>query len=200
MLLHRYGGDRSWLFNLGVKINETTNHTILWPELRGHGEDPPISWTSLGARESDDVLAAIEFLKTLKSENQKQLVGESFGLYGVELGAYSALKAASQDNQIKVLVLDSIVRSPDDLLNTAVSDCVAIDNSLVHSLSRTAMRVYMLGRYRRARSRAIWRSLFRISACCCFPARKQDASATRRLRCKAVSRTRVMYRRESICR
>jgi pimeloyl-ACP methyl ester carboxylesterase len=147
VLLHRYGGDRSWLFNLGVKINETTNYTILWPELRGHGEDPPIGWTSLGAREGDDLLAALEFLKTLKSENQKQLAGESFGVYGVELGAYSALKAASQDNRIKVLVLDSIVSSPDDLLNTAVADCVAIDNRLVQSLSRTAMRIYMLGRY-----------------------------------------------------
>ena len=147
VLLHRYGGDRSWLFNLGVKINETTNYTILWPELRGHGENPLIGWTSFGAREGDDVLAAFEFLKTLKSENQNQLVGDSFGLYGVELGAYSALKAASQDNRIKVLVLDSIVSSPDDLFNTAVSSCVAIDNSLVQSLSRTAMRIYMLGGY-----------------------------------------------------
>src|SRR6185295_11729531 len=25
VLLHRYGGDRSWLFNLGIKLNETTN-------------------------------------------------------------------------------------------------------------------------------------------------------------------------------
>src|SRR6185369_17113696 len=49
--------------------------------------------------------------------------------YGGELGAYSALKAASQDNRIKVLVLDSIVNSPDELLNDAVSHCVAIDNS-----------------------------------------------------------------------
>ena len=40
VLQHRYGGDRSWLFNLGVKINETTNFTILWPDLRGHGVDP----------------------------------------------------------------------------------------------------------------------------------------------------------------
>src|ERR1051326_9239150 len=32
VLLHRYGGDRSWVFNLGVKINETTNFTILWPD------------------------------------------------------------------------------------------------------------------------------------------------------------------------
>src|SRR5512132_1773358 len=68
VLLHRYGGDRSWLFNLGVKINETTNFTILWPELRGHGENPLVNWTSLGAHEGDDVLAAVEFLHTLKTE------------------------------------------------------------------------------------------------------------------------------------
>jgi pimeloyl-ACP methyl ester carboxylesterase len=147
VLLHRYGGDRSWLFNLGVKINETTSFTILWPELRGHGENPLVGWTALGAREGDDLLAAFEFLQTLKSENQKKLVGENLGVYGVELGAYSALRAASQDNRIKVLVLDSIVNSPDELLNTAVSHCVATDNSFVYSLSRTALKIYLLGRY-----------------------------------------------------
>src|SRR4030095_13031766 len=76
VLLHRYGGDRSWLFYLGVKINETTNFTILWPDLRGHGESPLVKWTSLGTHEGDDLLAAIAFLRTLKSENQKKLVGE----------------------------------------------------------------------------------------------------------------------------
>ena len=35
VLLHRYGGDRSWLFNLGVKINETTNFT------KSHERSPP---------------------------------------------------------------------------------------------------------------------------------------------------------------
>src|ERR1044072_7146774 len=69
VLLHRYGGDRSWLFNLRVKINETTSFTILWPELRGHGEKPLIGWTSFGSREGDDLIAAFEFLQTLKSEN-----------------------------------------------------------------------------------------------------------------------------------
>src|SRR5215216_4569085 len=108
VLLHRYGGDRSWLFNLGVKINETTNFTILWPDLRGHGEQPLVKWTSLGAHEGDDVLAAFQFLRTLQSENKKKLVGDMFGVYGVELGAYSALKAASREAQIKVLVLDSV--------------------------------------------------------------------------------------------
>lgn len=147
VLLHRYGGDRSWLFNLGVKINETTGFTILWPDLRGHGVDPLVKWTSLGGVEGDDVLGALAFLRTLKSENQKKLVGDMFGIYGVELGAYSALKATTRDAQITVLVLDSIMRSPDELLNNAVSNCTGIDNGFVHSLSRGAMKLYLLGKY-----------------------------------------------------
>src|SRR6185295_14905142 len=70
VLLHRYGGDRSWLFNLGVKINETANFTILWPDLRGHGENPLIKSTSLGEREGDDLLGAIKYLRGLKTEGQ----------------------------------------------------------------------------------------------------------------------------------
>ena len=147
VLLHRYGGDRSWLFNLGVKINETTNFTILWPDLRGHGENPLIRSTSLGVREGDDLLAAVGYLRGLKTESQKTLVGENLGIYGVELGAYSALKAARNEPQIKVMVLDSVVSSPTDLLNTAVSSCVGLDNGLVQYFSRVAMKAYMLGGY-----------------------------------------------------
>src|SRR5215213_3615222 len=147
VLLHRYGGDRSWLFNLGVKINETTNVTVLWPDLRGHGEKPLINWTTLGADDGEDLLAAIEYLRTLKTENQKTLVGESFGVYGVELGAYSALQAARAEPKIKVLVLDSISRSPGELLNTAVANCAGIDNSFVQYFSRTAMKLYLMGTF-----------------------------------------------------
>jgi len=147
VLLHRYGGDRSWLFNLGVKINETTNFTILWPDLRGHGESPLIKSTSLGVREGDDLRGAIQYLRGLKTESQKTLVGESLGVYGVELGAYSALKAARSEPLVKVLVLDSVVLSPNDLLNTAVASCVGLDNGLVQYFSRVAMKAYMLGSY-----------------------------------------------------
>jgi len=147
VLLHRYGGDRSWLFNLGVKINEATHFTILWPDLRGHGENPLVKWTSLGARDGDDLVAALNYLRSLKSENQKKLVSESFGVYGVELGAYSGLKATRTEPQIKVLVLDSVSRSPNDLLSSTVSSCVGIDNGIVQSFSRLAMRTYMLGTF-----------------------------------------------------
>src|SRR5262249_31684997 len=122
-----------------------TNFTVLWPDLRGHGVDPPIKWSSLGTHEGDDVLAALAYLRTLKSEQQKKLVGEMFGIYGVELGAYSALKATTHDAQIKVVVLDSIDESPEALLNTAVSTCTGLDNRFVQILSRTAMHAYLLG-------------------------------------------------------
>ena len=145
VLLHRYGGDRSWLFNLGVKINETTNFTILWPDLRGHGVDPLVKWSALGAREGDDLSAAVAFLRTLKSEKQQKLVGDLFGVYGVELGAYTALRGANHENQIKVLVLDSLSNSPKELLNTAIANCVGTDSSLVQFLSRSSMKVYLLG-------------------------------------------------------
>ena len=147
VLLHRYGGDRSWLFNLGVKINEATNFTILWPDLRGHGENPLIKWSSLGGREGDDLKAALNFLRGLKSETQKTLVGESYGVYGVELGAYSALKAARNEAQIKVLVLDSVTSSPDDLMKTAIKNCVGLDSGLVQFLGRVGMKSYLMGSY-----------------------------------------------------
>ena len=147
VLLHRYGGDRSWLFNLGVKINETTNFTILWPDLRGHGQNPPVGWSSLGGREGDDLKAALNYLRGLKSENQKTLVAESFGVYGVELGALTALKATRSEPQIKVLVLDSVVGSTNELLKNAVSSCVGLDSAFVQFLSHFGMKTYLMSDY-----------------------------------------------------
>lgn len=147
VLLHRYGGDRSWLFNLGIKINETTNFTILWPDLRGHGMNPPVSYSGLGSIEGDDLVGAVDFLRTIKGYNQKPLVGESVGAYGVELGAYAALSAASHDARLKVLVLDSVPSNPDDLVNASVTGDVGVNNPVLLALARMATRIYFLGRY-----------------------------------------------------
>jgi pimeloyl-ACP methyl ester carboxylesterase len=147
VLLHSYGADRSWLFNLGVKLNEATNFTILWPDLRGHGLDPAVKWTSFGSRESDDVLAALDHLKELKTPKGQPLVGDRLGAYGVELGAYAALKATRQDPRVRALVLDSVPADPDQLANTAVTQNTGVENRAVQYFARLALRVYFLGRY-----------------------------------------------------
>jgi pimeloyl-ACP methyl ester carboxylesterase len=159
VLLHRYGGDRSWLFNLGVKINETTNFTILWPDLRGHGLNPIVNWTSFGTRESDDLVAALGFLRSLKSETKNKLVGDRFGLYGVELGAYTALKAAPQNAQVNVLVLDSLPRNANELIRAAVSSDIGVDSRLLQYLAYNGVNIYLLGRYDNTESCEIARGL-----------------------------------------
>jgi uncharacterized protein len=150
VFLHRYGADRSWLFNLGVKLNEATNFTILWPDLRGHGLNPPTSSTTFGSLEGADVLSALDFLRTIKSESGSQLIGSYVGLYGIELGAYAALSAATQDNKIRALVLDSVPSSPDEMLKSAVKEDLRVNNEAVQSLVRLATRIYFLGHYQNA--------------------------------------------------
>lgn len=147
ILAHRYGVDRSWLFNLGVKINEATGFTILWPDLRGHGLNPPVSWTSFGSREADDLLAALDYLRTLKTTAGQKLVRDNVGLYGIEMGAYASLGAASKDPAIRVLVLDSLPREPDEVLQAAARADLDVDNGLLRFLTRMATRAYFLGRY-----------------------------------------------------
>ena len=147
VLEHRYGADRSWLFNLGVKLNEATNFTILWPDLRGHGLNPPVKWTSFGARESDDLLAALDYLKGVKTPAGQPLVGEHVGAYGVELGAYATLKATTKDTRVRVLVLDSVPASPDELLRAAVKEEIGIDNLVPRKLVQAVARVYFAGAY-----------------------------------------------------
>ncbi|MDQ5843845.1 MAG: hypothetical protein M3539_00925 [Acidobacteriota bacterium] len=147
VFLHQYGGDRSWLFNLGIKLNEATNSTILWPDLRAHGVNPALRSTTFGTQEADDLLAALDFLHSIKVENRTPLVANRSGVYGVELGAYAALRGASKDPRIQVMVLDSVPASPDELVDAAVREDVGVSNNLLLRLARVATRVYFLGRY-----------------------------------------------------
>src|SRR5438874_12603566 len=121
ILLHGYGADRSWLLNLAVKINETTNFTVLWPDLRGHGENPLVNSTSFGALEGDDVTAAIDYLQTLKSHGNKLQIGSRIGVYGIGLGGYAALDAATRYPEVRAVGLDSAPASPDDVVQAATA-------------------------------------------------------------------------------
>jgi len=147
IFLHRYGGDRSLLFNLGMKVNEATGCTVLWPDLRGHGLQPNVQWTSFGSAEGEDVLAALKFLRSLKGDRPGGLVGDRVGVYGVELGAYAALRAAAKDPTIQVLALDSVPRNQDDLVSSAVRGDVHVNLSPLLFLARNATRFYFVRQY-----------------------------------------------------
>ncbi len=154
VLLHGYGTDRSSLLNLGLKLNEATNFTVLLPDLRGHGLDPPVASTTFGAREADDVIAAVLFLQTLTTVDKRPLVGARIGFYGVELGAYAALAAVKQQTvkvsggEQRALLLDSVPAAPDDLLISALRERIGLEGTLLQQAARGGARLYFFGNYR----------------------------------------------------
>lgn len=147
LLLHRYGADRSWLLNLGVKLSEATNMTVLLPDMRGHGEKPLAPATSFGALEGEDAAAAVDFLRTLKTAQGKPLAGEAVGIYGVEMGAYAALQAARQHANVRALVLDSVPDTPNDVLRAAVKAHTSFDNDALALLAGLGTRLYFYGNF-----------------------------------------------------
>ena len=145
ILLHAYGADRSHVLNLGVKLNEATNYTVLMPDQRGHGAQPLVENTGFGGCETNDALAAIKFLRELKSSSEFSLVGQNIGIYGVELGAIAAISAAAKEPSIKALALDSVPMSSDEILSSAVKSRFPFANFITAELAQKGSYLYFAG-------------------------------------------------------
>ncbi len=150
ILLHRYGTDRSHLLNLGVKLNEVTNFTILMPDLRGHGDTPLVKSSTLGGCETDDVASAIEFVNGLKTDDKKDLTNKNIGVYGIELGAFAALSAAVSDTNIKALALDSVPADTNALLSTVIEKSYPFAGFITSNIAQYGTGLYFRGCYNSA--------------------------------------------------
>lgn len=150
ILYHKYGADRSHVLNLGVKLNESTNFTVLMPDLRAHGENPTVQNASFGGCEAEDAASAVEYLKNLKNQNQIGLVGKNIGIFGVEMGALVAISLASKDQTIKAIALDSVPQDSDGLLTAAVDKRYPFASFATAKLAKLGTRFYFFdGCYKR---------------------------------------------------
>lgn len=142
ILLHRYGANRSHVLNLGVKLNEATNFTVLMPDLRGHGSGATDQKCTFGGCESDDLAATVDYLKSLKTaDNQFQLIGGGIGIYGLELGALSALATASNPD-VKAIALDSIPADSDAVLSSAIGKRFPFASHVTEKLGQMGTYAY----------------------------------------------------------
>lgn len=142
ILLHKYGANRSHVLNLGVKLNEATNFTILMPDHRGHGQNPGVKYTSFGGCESDDTTAAIQFLGKLKTPEQFPQVGSDIGIYGLEMGSLAAIAAATRDDSVKALVLDSVPQSANSMLASTVERRFPFGSSVTSKFAQLGTHPY----------------------------------------------------------
>lgn len=145
ILLHRYGANRSHMLNLGVKLNEATNFTVLMPDQRGHGKTSAKADCSFGACEGDDAIAAIKYLQGLTNPDQTPLVS-TVGIYGIEMGALAGLRAAANDAEVKAVALDSLPRSSDDVISYAVAQRFPFASSVTSKLAQFGADAYFWGR------------------------------------------------------
>ena len=161
LLLHKYGTDRSHVLNLGVKLNETTNFTVLMPDLRGHGNDPLVRNTGFGGAEIEDIVSAIGFLRGLKVRAKKDLVGKDVGIYGVELGALVGLSVGAKDTSIKAIALDSVPKSSDNLLASITESRFPFASFITSRLAKGgAYLFYAMSSFERTPSCEIAKNLF----------------------------------------
>jgi pimeloyl-ACP methyl ester carboxylesterase len=142
ILLHKYGANRSHVLNLGVKLNEATNFTILMPDQRGHGQNPAVKYTSFGGCESEDTTAAIQFLRNLKTSEQFPQVGRAIGIYGLEMGSSAAIAAATRDETVKALVLDSVPQSANSMLASTVERRFPFGSSVTAKFAQLGTHPY----------------------------------------------------------
>ena len=64
----------------------------------------------------------------------------------------SRFSAAVREPSVRVLVLDSLPRSSDELMNAGVSHYIGVTNTTVLSVARFATRVYFMGHYQNGSS------------------------------------------------
>jgi pimeloyl-ACP methyl ester carboxylesterase len=121
IFLHSFGNDRSHVLNLGVRLNEATDYTVLMPDLRGHGMNPTVPYSSFGGCEADDLTGALGFLEELRSEDKRRQVGSGVGVYGVGIGSLAAIRASAKTDSITALLLDSIPADSEGVMR-AVAD------------------------------------------------------------------------------
>src|SRR5215204_2265356 len=151
ILLHKYGANRSHVLNLGVKLNEATNFTILMPDLRGHGAEAGDKICTFGGCESEDLTSTVAYLKGLKSPEGFQLIGGGIGIYGLEMGALSALSTAVASPDIKAVALDSVPADSDAMLESVIERRFPFGSSVTGKLGKMGTYAYFFdGCYNRA--------------------------------------------------
>ncbi len=110
---HGYSSQRADVLTLAAAIQQHEFNAFVF-DYAGHGADP--GTTTLGYKETGELEAAVKALA-----GRDDVDPQNFGLWGVDLGAYTSLAVASSDSRIRALVVDDVYDSPKDFLNLEVN-------------------------------------------------------------------------------
>lgn len=119
-----YGMSRSDALSLAVALHEEGFNLLVFDQ-RGSGADPRGA-SSLGLYETEDMLGAVEYLRDRRESNPQRI-----GIWGVDVAALAALKAAAVVPEIRSIAADSVFQKPSDFLFYRIEEDFGIDNRFV---------------------------------------------------------------------
>jgi pimeloyl-ACP methyl ester carboxylesterase len=119
-----YGMGRSDALSLAVALNQQGFNLLIYAQ-RGSGSMPSGANT-LGLRDAEDMVNAIRFLKK-RSESDP----ERIGIWGVDVGAFAALKAAATFPEVRTIAADSPYETVQSYLDYRLTEDYGLKNGLI---------------------------------------------------------------------
>jgi pimeloyl-ACP methyl ester carboxylesterase len=109
---HGYQSQRADVLTLVTALQDHQFNVFLF-DFVGHGSSPGI--TTLGYKETVELQAAVQALAARDDVDPQR-----FGLWGVDMGGYAALKVAETDPRIAAVAVDNAYDDPPAMLNIEV--------------------------------------------------------------------------------
>jgi pimeloyl-ACP methyl ester carboxylesterase len=119
-----YEMSRSDALSLAVLLHESGFNLLIYDQ-RGNGAYP-IGASTLGLYETEDMLEAVAYMRQRPESDNTRI-----GIWGVDIGALAALKAAAESPEVRAIALDSVFESPSDFLSYRIEEDFGLDNRLV---------------------------------------------------------------------
>jgi pimeloyl-ACP methyl ester carboxylesterase len=110
-----YGMSRSDVLSLAAVLHGSGFNLLIYDQ-RGSGTSPRKP-SSLGLYETEDLLHALQFLKSRPESNHDRL-----GIWGVDVGALAALRAVAYVPELQAIAVDGAFESPYDFLDLRIGE------------------------------------------------------------------------------
>jgi pimeloyl-ACP methyl ester carboxylesterase len=132
-----YGMSRSDALSLAVVLNQHGFNLLIYAQ-RGSGSLPKGA-SALGLQESEDMASAIQFLKKRAESDPARI-----GIWGVDIGAFAALKAAAAFPEVCAIAADSPYETVQSYLDYRITEDFGLENSLMLFGCRQVFRLVHL--------------------------------------------------------
>ncbi|MEJ2108824.1 MAG: hypothetical protein P8Z37_02715 [Acidobacteriota bacterium] len=134
LLAPGYGMSRSDALSLSAELNKRGFNTFIYAP-RGSTASRKRSST-FGLKEKNEILVALQFIKKGIGNDHPEI-----GVWGVDVGAYAALWAATTVPEVQAVVVDSVYASIPDFINIRIQEELDTGNRFLRFGCRQIFRL-----------------------------------------------------------